>query len=186
VEDTTMTGPPAALAAIPAERWVRLDVRDDIRRGEEPLARIMSAVRGLAPDQGLRLRAPFEPLPLYKVLATRGLAHWTECRAPDDWVVWFYRAEGGTGRSPAPARSPTAAAGPEAVIRLDVRGLEPPEPMVQVLAQLETLGPGQALEVLHDRRPLFLYPQLDDRGFSHETDEPAPGLVRIVIRRPRP
>jgi hypothetical protein len=51
---------------------------------------------------------------------------------------------------------------------------------------LDTLGPGQTLEVLHDRRPVFLYPQLDDRGFLHQTDEPAAGLVRIVIRRGRP
>jgi uncharacterized protein (DUF2249 family) len=168
MEDSPMTPPdaapvPAALAAIPEERRVSLDVRDQIRRGEEPFARIMSAVRGLAPDQALVLRAPFEPLPLYKVLLTRGFAHWTESLAPDDWVVCFYRDE--------------------ATLRLDVRGLEPPEPMVRILARLDALGPGQTLEVIHDRRPLFLYPQLDDRGFRHETDEPAPGLVRIVIRR---
>ena len=30
---------------------------------------------------------------------------------------------------------------------------------------------------------MFLYPQLDERGFVHETDEPEPGLVRIRIRR---
>jgi uncharacterized protein (DUF2249 family) len=195
MEDATMTQPtaaapgsgpiPATLAAIPEGRRVHLDVRDEIRRGEEPLARIMSAVRALAAEQVLVLRAPFEPLPLYKVLAGRGFAHWTECRAPDDWVVWFYREERAAG-SPTPATGEMAAAkASEAAIRLDVRGLEPPEPMVQVLAQLDALGPGQTLEVLHDRRPVFLYPQLDDRGFSHETDEPAPGLVRIVIRRGR-
>jgi hypothetical protein len=31
---------------------------------------------------------------------------------------------------------------------------------------------------------MFLYPQLDERGFTHTTDEPEPGLVRIVIGRP--
>jgi uncharacterized protein (DUF2249 family) len=66
---------------------------------------------------------------------------------------------------------------------LDVRGLEPPLPMVRVLERLDTLEPGGALTVLHERRPLFLYPQLDERGFAHETDEPEPGLVRILIRR---
>jgi uncharacterized protein (DUF2249 family) len=55
--------------------------------------------------------------------------------------------------------------------------------MVRVLEALERLGSGDRLEVLHDRRPLFLYPQLDDRGFRHETDEPEPGLIRIVIWR---
>jgi tRNA 2-thiouridine synthesizing protein A len=68
-------------------------------------------------------------------------------------------------------------------IRLDVRGLEPPQPMVRVLQEAERLEPGAELEVHHDRRPTFLYPQLDDRGFVHETDEPEPGLVRIRIRR---
>jgi uncharacterized protein (DUF2249 family) len=159
---------------------VLLDVRDEIRRGEEPFARIMSAVRALAADHALGLRAPFEPLPLYTVLAGRGFAHWTECRVPDDWIVWFYREPGSTVSEMAAPKASEAAG------RLDVRGLEPPEPMVRILAQLDALDPGQTLEVLHDRRPVFLYPQLDDRGFSHETDEPAPGLVRIVIRRARP
>ena len=66
---------------------------------------------------------------------------------------------------------------------LDVRGLEPPKPLVRVLEALDRLGPGVQLEVRHDRRPILLYPQLDDRGFIHETDEPEPGLVRIVIRK---
>jgi uncharacterized protein (DUF2249 family) len=55
--------------------------------------------------------------------------------------------------------------------------------MVRVLEEIDRLGPGDELEVHHERRPMFLYPQLDERGFLHETDEPAPGLVRIVIRR---
>lgn len=69
------------------------------------------------------------------------------------------------------------------LIRLDVRGLEPPDPMVRILERLETLDPDQELEVLHERRPMFLYPQLDARGFVHETDEPEPGMIRIRIRR---
>lgn len=70
-------------------------------------------------------------------------------------------------------------------LTLDVRGLEPPLPMVLVLERLETLTPDEQLEVVHERRPLFLYPQLDERGAQHETDEPEPGLVRITIRKGR-
>ncbi len=68
---------------------------------------------------------------------------------------------------------------------LDVRGLEPPQPLVRVLQRLDTLEHGERLEILHDRRPLFLYHYLEERGFAHETDEPAPGLVRIVVRSRR-
>jgi hypothetical protein len=55
--------------------------------------------------------------------------------------------------------------------------------MVRVLEAIERLRPGERLLVLHERRPLFLYPQLDERGFAHATEEPAPGLVRILIER---
>ncbi|HEX6081947.1 MAG TPA: DUF2249 domain-containing protein [Methylomirabilota bacterium] len=181
--DTTVPGEspggerPRALADLPEARRVHLDVREDIRRGREPFARIMAAVKALGPDEALVLRTPFEPVPLYGVLGKRGLDHWTERHAADDWSVWFYRARA-SRRVPSPEAEP---------IRgrrvLDVRGLEPPQPMVRVLEEIDRLGADAELEVHHERRPLFLYPQLDERGFVHETDEPEPGLVRIRIRR---
>ncbi len=171
-------GKPRALAEIPAARCVRLDVRDDIRQGREPFARIMAAVKALGPDQVLVLRAPFEPVPLYNALGKRGFAHWTERPAPDDWSVWFYREAESSAEG---TSTPASDAGRRIV--LDVRGLEPPQPMVRVLEEMDRLGPSAELEVHHDRRPMFLYPQLEERGFTHETDEPEPGLVRILIRK---
>ena len=171
---------PAALRDVPEVRQVHLDVRADIARGGEPFVRIMTAVRSLGIGAVLVLRAPFEPVPLYDVLGKRGFAHWTERRAADDWSIWFYR-----GAAPATGNAPTPPVGAGRGDRsvLDVRGLEPPEPMVRVLQVIEWLTPGAELEVRHDRRPTFLYPQLEERGFVHETDEPEPGLVRIRIRR---
>jgi uncharacterized protein (DUF2249 family) len=170
---------PAALERIPSTNRVHLDVREDIRRGQEPFAKIMATVKTLGPEQALVLRAPFEPVPLLAALGKRGFAHWVEQSAPDDWTVWFYRE---------PSAPPVAGTGPRAAASadrdmavLDVRGLEPPEPMVQILARLDTLRPGQRLVVLHERRPMLLYPQLDERGFVHNTEELGPGLVRIVI-----
>ena len=178
------SAPPAVLADLPGSRQVHLDVRADIAGWREPLARIMAAVKTLPDDATLVLRAPFEPVPLYDLLGRRGFAHWTECRARDDWRVWFYRCRPADGLRPTGAA--VGGAGAAGHVRLDVRGLEPPAPMVRILDQLERLEPGQVLEVLHDRRPIFLYPQLDDRRFGHETAEEAPGLVRITIRRGPP
>ena len=152
-------------------RAVEVDVREDLRAGREPFARIMAAVHALAANEVLVLRAPFEPVPLYAVLGRQGFAHWTERLAADDWRVWFHRE--------AAAQPDPDAAGPT----LDVRGLEAPLPMLRVLERLDTLAAGATLTVLHDRRPMFLYPQLDERGFRHVTDEPRPGLVRIRISR---
>ena len=151
---------PLVLEGLDAEHRLDLDVREDLRRGEEPLSKIMTAVAKLGSGGVLVLRALFEPTPLYRMLGRRGFAHWTEQHGADDWSVWFY---------------------PDLVV-LDVRGLEPPEPMVRVLTALDRLAPGQRLEVRHGRCPTLLYPQLEDRGFVHETDEPESGLVRIVIR----
>jgi uncharacterized protein (DUF2249 family) len=172
---------PAVLDAVPESRRVLVDVREDIRRGAEPFARIMTAVKALAADEVLVLRAPFEPIPLYDVLGKRGFGHWTECRGAEDWWIVFYRGaavETSSGTSKAERAEPAAGASRT----IDVRGLEPPQPMVRVLESLDVLPAGGELVVLHERRPMLLYPQLDERGFVHETDEPAPGVVRIRIR----
>ena len=183
---------PAALDRLPESGGVHLDVREEIRGGNEPFGRIIEAVDGLGMEGVLVLTTPFEPVPLYRVLARRGFAHFAERRAADHWTVWFYRdpAAPAASASPAPAARLAPPAGLPvpgvSLVRLDVRGLEPPLPMVRVLEAVESLGPGQRLEVLHDRRPLFLYPQLEARGLRHVTDEPEPGLVRIAISREGP
>jgi len=174
---------PAALAVVPDSRQVHIDVREDIARGQEPFARIMGAVKGLREGDVFVLRAPFEPIPLYDVLGKRGFAHWTESLGAADWRLWFYRDAAPGGAATSSAAPGSQAPAPGRLVRIDVRGLEPPQPMVLVLEQLEGLGAGQDLEVIHDRRPLFLYPQLDERGFAHDTDEPEAGVVRILIRR---
>ena len=66
---------------------------------------------------------------------------------------------------------------------IDVRGLEPPHPMVRILELLGRLVSRQRLVVIHERRPIFLYPQLEERGFRHETEELGPGEFRITIWR---
>jgi uncharacterized protein (DUF2249 family) len=173
---------PAALRAIPESRQVHLDVREDLRNGKEPFSRIMEARRALPADGALVVRAIFEPVPLYAVLGKQGFAHWTEQLAGDDWRVWFYPA----ATDPAPAAAPAAAAPASAeddVRVLDVRGLEPPEPMLRTLAALEELPAGGTLVQLNVRVPQFLLPLLSERGFTYEIREQEPELVRIFIRR---
>ncbi len=81
-----------AAAAEPVDgNAVVVDVRDDIRNGREPFARIMNAVAALADGQELRLINIFEPVPLYEALAARGFAHETTRLEDGDWQVRFYR-----------------------------------------------------------------------------------------------
>lgn len=66
---------------------------------------------------------------------------------------------------------------------LDNRGLMPPEPMMRVLTAVESLRSDEELEVLNDRRPMFLYPLLEERGLLCETEELPEGAVKLRIRR---
>jgi hypothetical protein len=53
-------------------------------------------------------------------------------------------------------------------MHLDLRGLDPPEPMVTILRLIDG-GQAEPVLIAHfDREPIFLYPELDDRGWTHE------------------
>lgn len=67
------------------------------------------------------------------------------------------------------------------VHELDVRDLEPPEPMQQALAALATLKPGERLRMLHHREPFPLYAMLRERGYTHRTTQLADDTYEILI-----
>ncbi|HEX7128151.1 MAG TPA: DUF2249 domain-containing protein [Thermodesulfobacteriota bacterium] len=175
---------PEAIARAEAEgRVTDLDVRPDLLAGREPFSRIMAAVAGLPAGHVLRLRAIFEPVPLYRVLGRQGFDHWTERRAEDDWVVWFVRGTE-TVAAPQPARAAEPAVeGDPAVVVLDVRGLEPPEPMTRTLEALERLPEHASLLQINERVPRFLLPRLAERGFAWEILHESADEVRVMIRR---
>lgn len=56
---------------------------------------------------------------------------------------------------------------PASLQYLDVRELEPPEPLTAILSALQTLPAQQALKVRHRREPLPLYPLLHELGYDH-------------------
>jgi len=71
-------------------------------------------------------------------------------------------------------------------VSIDVRGLEPPQPMERILAALNRLQSGQRLLVIHERRPMFLFPRLAERGFSYEINEEETGKVILRIWKQLP
>ena len=68
------------------------------------------------------------------------------------------------------------------VIELDARGLEPPQPLVTILEAVTTLSPGAMLRARTDRRPMHLYAQLEERGFTGDSQEQADGSFITHIR----
>lgn len=68
-------------------------------------------------------------------------------------------------------------------MKLDNRGLEPPEPMMRTLAALEELPEGETLSIINDRRPMFLYEQLVEKGYKQVTTPQDDGSFLIEITK---
>lgn len=66
---------------------------------------------------------------------------------------------------------------------LENRGLQPPQPMMRTLEKLEEMEPGDTLKIFNDRRPMFLYPELDELGYEHDTVPLQDGGYQITIRK---
>jgi uncharacterized protein (DUF2249 family) len=67
---------------------------------------------------------------------------------------------------------------------LNVRGLEPPQPMMHILAAAAQLAPGATLRARTDRKSLHLLPELEARGIRHVCDEQADGSWVTSLTRP--
>ena len=143
--------------------YIDVDVRPILRAGGEPFSVIMAALERLEPGQGMRLYATFKPVPLFAVMADRGFGHSAQPLDAGEWEVLFTPAE---IKPAAPVSGkPAFDDWPEPSVRQDNRDLEPPEPMVRILAAAEKLAPGETLSALLRREPVFLFPQLEKRGY---------------------
>lgn len=158
------------------DRVTVLDVRPILARGEDPLARILSALRALPSGGQLTVIAPFEPVPLLGLLSRQGWSHWTRWEDGDCHVTFAH------GRAPDPAE---AHEGEDVVAdgdgwRIDVRELEPPEPMRRVLLAVDA---GRLpLRVVHRREPVLLWPRLEERGLQWEIHNEGDGVIVDVHR----
>jgi len=75
------------------EQSIVLDVRPFHERGEEPFDAIMAAVAGLPPDRSLLLINSFEPVPLFRVMESRGFEHACTQVGPEEYHVRFTRKD---------------------------------------------------------------------------------------------
>lgn len=165
------------------ETFVDLDVRPILRAGGEPFGAIMEAITGLDPEQGLRLYATFKPAPLFHVLASKGFSHEEKELDGGEWEVLFRRTGAPAEAAASAAPAPDADVWPAPATHMDNRDLDPPEPMVRILAALETMQPGQVLSALLCREPLFLLPELAKRGHAWRGGFETDGTTyKIAIR----
>jgi uncharacterized protein (DUF2249 family) len=164
--------------------FVDVDVRPILRAGGEPFEKIMEAVNTLKPGQGLRLFATFKPTPLLHVLGSKGFTHEAKELSGGEWEVLFSPSGTPTkSEDTVKTTASTDAPWPEPVEHLDNRDLDPPEPLVRILAATESMKPGEVLSALLCREPLFLFPELAKRGHSWRGGfEPDGKTYKVLVR----
>lgn len=129
-----------------------------------------------------------DPVPLYYQFAAQfpGAFTWEYLVAgPSEFHVKITRlaaspAQPAVMPPPKPAGAEPCGAG---VTDVDARGLEPPEPMMRILAALESLPAGATLRARTDRRPVNLLPELEARGVLHTSERDADGSWVTTLRR---
>lgn len=57
-------------------------------------------------------------------------------------------------------------------------------PLVRTLEAYEQLAPGETLTIHNDRVPIYLLPQLEDRGAVYEVCEQDDGSAQVTISKP--
>jgi uncharacterized protein (DUF2249 family) len=67
--------------------------------------------------------------------------------------------------------------------RIDVRELEPPEPLELALDMAHNLRPGEYLRMLHRREPYPLYRLLEQDGFRYRLHSGGDSPFEILIWR---
>ncbi len=177
-----------------------LDLRPLFAAGKEPFAAIMAAVEALAPGSGLRVIAPFRPVPLFTVMAKRGFEAQEQALDGGDWQITFLpiapapnpAPKPGPNSGPKPGPSPVHGSAEEAMLWpdptqfLDLEGMTPALALPRLLDALDKMRPGEVLfaALEPDDTAWQQFPQLEALGHEWTGNLSADGLVlRLMVRR---
>src|ERR1035437_657968 len=179
---------PIFFRKVKPEQIVELDVRQVIDSGKDPLNLIIQKVKTIQPGQVLKIINTFEPTPLMSLLKKQGFESFAD-RISDNLVeTYFYKGESAFAGIPSEQKPANNNDWDELlkqydgrIQNVDVRHLEMPQPMLTILAELDKLPIGYALFVHHKRIPVFLLPELNERGFDYRIKEVSDNEVYLLI-----
>lgn len=177
---------PDFLKNINRENIVKLDVRQVISSGQDPLKLILQEINELRPGNVLNIINSFEPTPLMQLLGKQGFESYSEVISDELVHTYFYKKE---EPSLIVDRKETDVEGWYELLKrfdhrletIDVRNMEMPMPMHAILGALDELPAGKALFVYHKRIPVFLLPELESRQFNYRIREVSDGEIHLLI-----
>jgi len=167
---------------------VTLDVRPTIETGADPFKEIMQAIKMMKDDETLKVINVFEPIPLITILKEKAYKSWTDTISNNEYHTFFTK-ETLVSHQEIVAEMPISEGSFEEkmvsfggnIREIDVRLLEMPEPMVNILKEIETLPENYVLLVNHKKIPQFLLPELKTRNFAWMSKDIEPGLTQLLI-----
>jgi uncharacterized protein (DUF2249 family) len=153
-----------------------LDLRPVLASGGDPFTLVLETARTLSPSETLHVVLDFDPTTLCAAMHSHGWSAETKRTADAALHVWIHRA-----RLAEAARAERQHPQLRVPVQLDVRGLEPPRPVIVILERLVDLGPGAQLLVHDDHEPTILYDKLALRGYDARAEKRGPGDYFIHV-----
>lgn len=162
----------------------RLDVRPLLAAACDPLSAVLEVADTVGLNEFFLVDAPFDPAPLRRVLAKRGFTSVGRPIGDRHWRICLRRTQPALPPDDDEPLHDHARWQDTDGHHLDVRGLLPPRPVMEILAVIDAGGIDQ-LVVHHDREPHMLFPLLRDRGWECAERTWCSGTLRLTLRRAR-
>ncbi|SMD01654.1 DUF2249 domain-containing protein [Pedobacter nyackensis] len=171
-----------------------LDVRPLLSKDQDPLKEILNLAKRIGPGERIKIINSFEPVPLINLLAEKGFLHFTEVVGEKLIITWFEKTAHKISLTALPAEVHDEAQQglfdkvlsrfPAHKIKyIDVRELEMPQPMIQILAQLEKMNADELLYIYHKKVPIYLLSELNRRGLLSLLNRKSADELDMLIYR---
>lgn len=164
-----------------------LDVRPMLEKGIDPFHSIRDELTSIPQGYALKLITTFEPTPLIRIFSKKSYASYVENEG-DVVNTYFLKFESTEKET---TSSLIYFVTQEELYKekekysdckeIDVRELEMPLPMINILDELEKLEEHQALFVHHKRVPQYLLSELDEKKVKIWIAEIDEGNVKLLI-----
>ena len=176
---------PDFIKLITTTNLIELDVRPILSNGQDPLNKILNTINNANKNSIIKIINSFEPSPLIELLKKQGFEYYIE-KISNEQINTYFKNK--LGNNIDLKTNNTKSNFDEILLKyksrlveIDVRNLEMPMPMMNILVALNNLKNDQALFVFHKKIPVFLLPELADRKFDYAFKEIDEHNVNMII-----
>ena len=177
---------PAFFRLLKTDQIRELDVRIVIDSGADPLPLISKTIKDIKKGNALKIINSFEPTPLLSLLKKQGFDSYVDVINENLVETYFYKTSDTLIDA---SKEGDTEDGWDSYLEkytglletVDVRDLPMPKPMMTILEAIEKLPKNKALFVYHKKIPVFLLPELKEKGFDFRIKEISENQVHLLI-----